>query len=349
MRAKRETFGRATHKPRAKAVQRARCSQQAPCSVPLARAGAREPQSVAVCRAERVAEAVRSAGSAPRLLRPRLRAAPRVRLRARHLAPVVARTSRAAAAALRQPWIRKPARKRRASLSSRCRVTAPLRATSRASSCAATCSRHAAHTRADHACCAARTRPCDATLRAACARRAAQVDAQYTPLKPIGKGAYGVVCSGHNSKGEKARRARLRRCLCLRLRSAPPATRRSRCRGTRRRARRLQRVSSRHTRLLARRAALPCARPAMHCGWPLTPAAPGGHQAHRGRLRQHRGRQAHVARDDAAAPPEARKHHPDQGAPRCIVAPPVPADCPARTQDVMKPPGHGFFNDAYIV
>ena len=32
---------------------------------------------------------------------------------------------------------------------------------------------------------------------------AAQVDAKYTPLKPIGKGAYGVVCSAHNEKGEK--------------------------------------------------------------------------------------------------------------------------------------------------
>lgn len=31
----------------------------------------------------------------------------------------------------------------------------------------------------------------------------AQVDAKYTPLKPIGKGAYGVVCSAHNDKGEK--------------------------------------------------------------------------------------------------------------------------------------------------
>jgi serine/threonine protein kinase len=29
------------------------------------------------------------------------------------------------------------------------------------------------------------------------------VDAKYTPLKPIGKGAYGVVCSAHNNKGEK--------------------------------------------------------------------------------------------------------------------------------------------------
>jgi serine/threonine protein kinase len=29
------------------------------------------------------------------------------------------------------------------------------------------------------------------------------VDAKYTPLKPIGKGAYGVVCSAHNDKGEK--------------------------------------------------------------------------------------------------------------------------------------------------
>ena len=31
----------------------------------------------------------------------------------------------------------------------------------------------------------------------------AQVDAKYTPLKPIGKGAYGVVCSALNDKGEK--------------------------------------------------------------------------------------------------------------------------------------------------
>ena len=29
------------------------------------------------------------------------------------------------------------------------------------------------------------------------------MDAKYTPLKPIGKGAYGVVCSAHNDKGEK--------------------------------------------------------------------------------------------------------------------------------------------------
>ena len=34
-------------------------------------------------------------------------------------------------------------------------------------------------------------------------RGATQVDAKYTPLKPIGKGAYGVVCSAHNDKGEK--------------------------------------------------------------------------------------------------------------------------------------------------
>ena len=29
------------------------------------------------------------------------------------------------------------------------------------------------------------------------------MDAKYTPLKPIGKGAYGVVCSALNDKGEK--------------------------------------------------------------------------------------------------------------------------------------------------
>jgi serine/threonine protein kinase len=44
------------------------------------------------------------------------------------------------------------------------------------------------------------------SLRVRCgalSRSPAQVDAKYTPLKPIGKGAYGVVCSAHNDRGER--------------------------------------------------------------------------------------------------------------------------------------------------